>query len=141
MMEHSLRYSRREFGGLVLAGVPLSLAALSAAAKINSTFGGVTVGAISYSFRTLTTLDDILKAMTTIGLGEVELMSNHAEAAIGAPSVQGPPRGAGGPPPGGPSQMTPEQRTAFQAAQKERAEALRKWRAGVSIDKFKEVRK
>jgi sugar phosphate isomerase/epimerase len=147
-------YSRREFGSIALAGVPLSLAALRAAgAGINSTFSGVQIGAITYSFRTLSTLDEIIKAMTTIGLGEAELMSNHAEAELGAP-VQGPPRGAGAPgagpggpggPPGGPGggrpAMTPEQRTAFQEAQKARAEELRKWRAGISIDRFKEVRK
>jgi sugar phosphate isomerase/epimerase len=149
-------YSRREFGSIALAGVPLSLAALHAAGarSINSTFNGVQIGAITYSFRTLTTLDEIITAMKTIGLGEAELMSNHAEAALGAP-VQGPPRGAGGPAgPGGPGgpppgagpgggrpQMTPEQRAAFQEAQKARAEELRKWRAGISIDRFKEVRK
>jgi len=131
----STRYSRRDFGALMLAGVPFSLAARS---SITSTFGGVQIGAITYSFRTLSNLDDILKAMTTIGLGEAELMSNHAEAAIGAPSTQGPPRGAGGTPP---SQMTPEQRAAFQEQQKARAEELRKWRTGVSMDRFKEVRK
>jgi len=37
--------------------------------------------------------------------------------------------------------MTPEQRAAFQEVQKAHAEELRKWRAGVSIDRFKEVRK
>jgi sugar phosphate isomerase/epimerase len=142
-------YSRREFGTIVLAGVPLSLAAastLDAAAKINSTFGGVQIGAISYSFRTLPTLDDIIKAYTTIGLGEIELMSNHAESAIGAPSAARPPRPAGGAPgagpgPGGPGQMTPEQRAAFQEGQKARAEELRKWRAAAPIARFKEVRK
>src|SRR5262249_41057852 len=95
------------------------------------------------SFRTLSNLDDIIKAMTTIGLGEAELMSNHAEAALGAPGQQGPPRGAGGPPGGaggGRPQLTPEQRAAFQEQQQQRAEELRKWRAGVSIDRFKDVR-
>jgi sugar phosphate isomerase/epimerase len=139
--------SRREFGTLVLAGVPLSLAAASsvaAAAKINSTFGGVQIGAITYSFRGLSKLDDVLTAMTTIGLGEAELMSNHAEGAIGAPTPQGPPRGAGGPPgagPGGPGQMTPEQRAAFREEQQKRAEELRKWRLSAPMDRFKEVRK
>jgi sugar phosphate isomerase/epimerase len=150
----SSTWSRREFGKIVLAGVPLSLAAVNAAAaaNINSTFGGVQIGAITYSFRTLSTLDDILKAMTTIGLGEAELMSNHAESALGAPAQPGPPRGAGGPagaPPGGPGgapggqrpQMTPEQRAAFQEAQKAHAEELRKWRASIAIDRFKDVRK
>jgi sugar phosphate isomerase/epimerase len=138
-----LRYSRREFGTIVLAGVPLSLAM---AASVNSTFGGVQIGAITYSFRYMASLDDVIKAMVQIGLGEVELMSNHAESFLGAPIP--PPRvpGAGGP--GGPGgappapgagrpPMTPEQRAATQA----RAEELRKWRLSTSPEKFKEVRK
>ena len=36
--------------------------------------------------------EDIIKAYVEIGLGEVELMSNHCEALAGAPSV-----GFGGP--------------------------------------------
>ncbi len=74
--------------------------------------------------------------MTTIGLGEAELMSNHAEGAIGAPT-QGPPRGGGG----GPQQMTPEQRAAFRAEQQKHAVALRTWRLSAPIGRFKEVRK
>jgi sugar phosphate isomerase/epimerase len=145
-------YSRREFGSLVLAGLPLSLAMASRleAAEINSRFGGVQVGAITYSFRTLPNLDDIIKALVQSGVGEVELMSNHAESALGAPSTM-PPRPPGaapggppaagaapaGPPPGPRPPMTPEQR----AAQQARAEELRKWRLSLSMDRFKEVRK
>src|SRR5262245_11109130 len=76
--------SRREFGSLVLAGLPLSMLL----DKINSKVGGVQIGAITYSFRTLP-IEDVLKAYTTIGLGEMELMSNHAEALAGAPTGRG----------------------------------------------------
>ena len=74
--------SRREFGSLVLAGLPLSVLL----DKIDSRIGGVQIGAITYSFRSIASVDDILKAYTTIGLGEMELMSNHCEALAGAPS-------------------------------------------------------
>jgi len=123
-----ITYSRREFGTIVLAGLPLSLAM---AGEINSRFSDVQVGAISYSFRSLPDLDAILEAMVQIGIGEAELMSNHAEAALGAPSTMPPGAGRGRPP------MTPEQR----AAQQSRAEALRQWRLSLPVDRFKEVRK
>ena len=60
-------------------------AALGTGDKINSKINGVTIGAITYSFSTLSA-EDVLKAYTTIGLGEMELMSNHAEALAGMPA-------------------------------------------------------
>jgi hypothetical protein len=50
-------YSRRDFGKLALAGLPLSLAL----ARIDSKVNGVRIGVQSYSFRTLP-LDDAIKA-------------------------------------------------------------------------------
>src|SRR5207247_1034 len=81
----------------MLANVPLS-----ARAKIDSKIKGVQIGAITYSFRTMSNPDDIIKAYQTIGLGEMELMSNHAETLAGAPSGRGGgPGGGGGGRPGG----------------------------------------
>jgi sugar phosphate isomerase/epimerase len=90
-MERPLRYTRREFGSLTLAGLPLALARWSpfAQASIPSRFGGVQVGAITYSFRSMSNAEDIIKACVEIGIGEVELMSNHAEALAGAPAGRG----------------------------------------------------
>src|SRR5436309_4450376 len=103
--------SRRDFAKLALAGVPAAWAVrgapLAALEKINSRIHGVQIGAITYSFRTLP-VEDVLKAYTTIGLGEMELMSNHAEAIAGAPSGRG-----GGGRRGQP--MTPEQEAARDA--------------------------
>ena len=85
-------YTRREFGALALGGVSAAAAGLAAlpatldAAVINSRFRGVQIGAISYSFRAMSDPRAIVNAMATIGLGEVELMSNHAEALAGAPA-------------------------------------------------------
>ena len=77
-------YSRRTFGKLALAGLPLSLAIGQTRPKrIDSSIKGVQIGVQSFSFRTLPGPDEIIKAMVEIGLGSVELMSNHAEAAAG----------------------------------------------------------
>jgi sugar phosphate isomerase/epimerase len=83
-------YTRREFGQIALAGVPAAIGLPRwpprAQAKIPSRFGGVQVGVITYSFRSMSNAEDILKALVQIGIGEVELMSNHAEALAGAPA-------------------------------------------------------
>jgi hypothetical protein len=68
-------YTRRDFGKIALATVPASLLAQK---KINSTIGGVLIGAQSYSFRDKP-LDGVLQAMVEIGLGECELFSPHIE--------------------------------------------------------------
>src|SRR6516225_2602585 len=101
-------HSRRQFARTILAAP----AALALGAP-NSRFGGVQIGLISYSFRMLPA-DRILQATVDAGLSEIELMSNHAEALLGAPAIG---RGAEG------------------------QEALAKWRASVSLDNFKQLRK
>ncbi len=79
-------YSRRDFGKLALAGLPaLALADLKGFAAVNSKINGVQIGAITYSFRTIPSAEEIIKAYQTIGLSEMELMSNHAEQLAGAP--------------------------------------------------------
>ena len=84
-------FTRREFGALALGGVSAAAVGLGAfpaaldAAAINSKFRGVQIGAITYSFRAMSDPRAIVNAMATMGLGEAELMSNHAEALAGAP--------------------------------------------------------
>jgi sugar phosphate isomerase/epimerase len=107
--------SRRQFGKSLLAGIP----AAAALGAVSSKFGGVQIGAISYSFRALPA-DQVLPAFVKTGLSEVELMSNHAEALVGAPAV---PRSPGGRP-------DPEGQS-----------AIAKWRAGISMDVYKKLRK
>jgi sugar phosphate isomerase/epimerase len=91
MANDRVLFTRREFGGLVFAGVPLSAAALrpSALALPDSRFNGVQIGAITYSYRAIPDAAAIVKAMSDEGLSEVELMSNHAEALLGAPQGRG----------------------------------------------------
>ena len=163
-----MEFTRRDFGKIALASVPLYGA--FGAKRINSTFGGVQVGAITYSFNRIASPDPeaIIKAYVEIGLGEAELMSNHCEALAGAPAMPtfgrggGAGRGPGGPGPGGappagapPAGAPPAQGGAARGAGGGRAqltpeqqaerqaatEKLAKWRASTSAGTWKAVAK
>lgn len=156
-------WTRREFGRLALAGPPLaaltaSLAAQERRRRPNSVIAGVHIGVISSSFVGVAA-SEIIPAMVKLGLSEVELQPNHAEALAGAPAAPLPPapaspatlnengllpRCANLPmlvtPPlsssgarGGRGAPTPEQ----QAAQ----EQLRAWRATTTPETWRAVRK
>ena len=152
--------TRRDIGKLAVAA---GAASRLWAAKPNSVFGGVQIGAITYSFRALpSSADEVLKYCLDCGISAIELMSNVAESYVGAPAQGGrggfpgggPGRGPGGGPgrgpdgaPGAPGQgrgrgggrgnMTPEQQAAMQKAQQE----MKEWRLSVSMDKYKAFRK
>jgi sugar phosphate isomerase/epimerase len=83
-----------------------------AAAKKGSKFGGVQVGAITYSYRSMPdqSLPAILNYVVQSGLSSIELMGSPVEQYAGMPQVKD-------------------------------AEVLRQWRTSVSMDKFKEIRK
>lgn len=137
-----MEITRRDMGRIALASVPLASA--FGAKKINSRFGGVQIGAITYSFNRIANPDPeaILKAYVEIGLGEAELMSNHCEALAGAPAMPMFARPGGGPrppaapgaaaaprPPAGPRpQLTPEQLAERKAAM----EKLAAWRTSTN---------
>jgi sugar phosphate isomerase/epimerase len=129
-----MRWSRRDFGKLTLAGLPAAFVPLSALAKIDSRIKGVQIGAITYSFRAMPNAEDIVRAYVTIGLGEMELMSNHAEALAGAPGGRGGGPGQGG---RGRGSLTPEEQAARDAA----AKALHEWRTSASAATFTPVRR
>jgi sugar phosphate isomerase/epimerase len=126
-------YSRRDFGKLALAGLPMAVAFARGSTKIDSKINGVRVGVQSYSFRTLS-LDDAIKAMAQIGIGECELFSGHVEPRLGPPP-------GGGPRPQPGAELTPEQREAMREAMRKRQEETRNWRLTVSLDHFKDIRK
>jgi len=53
--------------------------------SINSNYGGVQIGAITYSFRSIREVDAVLQACVDAGLSSVELMGTGIEAYLGAP--------------------------------------------------------
>ena len=138
-----MNLTRRDLGKVALAAVPLARA--MAAKRIDSKFGGVQIGAITYSFNRIASPDPeaIIRAYDEIGLGEAELMSNHCEALAGAPAMPMFGRGGAGRGPGGMQkgggrpQLTPEQQAERQAA----VEKLAQWRASATAATWKAVTK
>ncbi|KPK82762.1 MAG: hypothetical protein AMS27_14110, partial [Bacteroides sp. SM23_62_1] len=168
--EQKRQLSRRRFIGYTAAATAYSVIPRIVSGKPfrspllfpDSTFGGVPIGAITYSFRELPgqtaekTLDYLLKC----GLSHCELMSGAIEESAGAPTIdfmeimaefmpEGPPRPQERAPggeqdsvPGGERQreefqMPPGMMEAIQEKQKEVSE----WRKNItSMDKFKEIR-
>jgi sugar phosphate isomerase/epimerase len=141
-MSNQNNQSRRQFlinGSLASLGVIwASQAAVSSAlfaGKPNSKFGGVQIGAITYSFRSMPgSVDDLIKYCVACNISAIELMGDAVEEYAGKPKstmaraayVPGQPR----------PQMTDEQRAAMAKLNKDVAD----WRASVSMDKFVEVR-
>ncbi len=131
-------YTRREIGTLALMAVPAAslverpFAALAQARKPNSVIGGVSIGTITYSYRSMPdqSAEATLRYVVESGISQIELMNGPAESFAGAPQGQ---RGGGrrGAPP------TPEQ----QAAQRESADRMKKWRLSMSMDRFKQLRR
>jgi sugar phosphate isomerase/epimerase len=125
-------YTRRELGKLALAAIPLAgFVETDLWAAINSKINGVQIGAITYSFRTMSNPEDIIKAMAQIGLSEVELMSGDAEKLAGLPAIPNFGRGRGAPP------LTPEQQAQVTAAQA----TQRQWKMSATADTFKIAKK
>ena len=124
-----MKYTRRDFGKLALAGVPaagllekvFAAPALAAAGRPDSLINGVQIGTITYSYRSMPDQsgDATLQYIIDSGISAVELMSGPAEQFAGAPASG---RGGGGERRG--EQQTPEQ----QAAQRAAAGQLEEWR-------------
>ena len=162
--------TRREFGKLALAAVPAAawagrpgLGDVFAQARPNSVINGVTLGVITYSYRSLPdqSAEATLKYIVDSGISAIELMGAPVERFAGAPMPQaggGRAAAAGAPPPFAPMISEPcdpsEGRQAGppaagrrgapadqQAAQQAQAEALKQWRTSVSMDRFKAFRK
>jgi len=134
-------FSRRQFLALTaaatLATIPVNLVSAADAKKTkvkkpNSKFGGVQVGAITYSWRSMSpTAEDTLKYCLACGISSIELMSNTIELYAGIP--QGPARLS--------RDASDEQKAAFQKASQEAADAQKKWRTSAPMEKFAELRK
>jgi sugar phosphate isomerase/epimerase len=109
-------YTRRDFGKIALAALPVA----SAFAKINSKINGVQLGVQTYSFRDFPRegiVDAVIKAMTDIGLGECEVTADQFE----------------------PTQ--PRIERGDTAGREKARNDLRAWRLSVSMDHFKGLKK
>ncbi|HEY7500415.1 MAG TPA: sugar phosphate isomerase/epimerase [Vicinamibacterales bacterium] len=132
-------YTRRDFAKLAIAAVPAAhlttaTTRVFAQAKPNSKVRGVTIGMnVPYNFGGRTApVDEIIQKCVQLGVSGVELRTQPVEGFLGVPENLVAPR-----PGGGRAPLTPEQ----EAAQKANAEALRKWRLAVPMDKVKALRR
>ena len=136
--------SRRKFLGLTAAAAAFSVipvnfsygseSKLQKSKKPNSKFGGVQVGAITYSWRSMPgSAEEILQYCLQDGISSIELMGDVAENYAGLP--QGPARPARG------AVLSEAEKAALSKASKEAIEAQRKWRISAPMKKFEELRK
>jgi len=138
----------------VLAIAPLQTACAAGGGKeVNrSNFGGVKLGAITYSFRSMpTSPGDVLAYSLAAGLGSLELMGEVAESYAGRPAR--PAQQGGGQArqaPGQPQpQLTPAQQREREIAQAAQAEATRVYNEQVAawqrrsdiMEKYQELAK
>jgi len=101
----------------------------------DSKIKGVQIGAITYSFRSMPgSAEQLLQYCIDSNISAIELMSDSIEEYAGTPAnpVKMPPRV-----PGQQMKLTDEQKSQMAAYQKQVAD----WRAGVSMDKFEDIRK
>lgn len=134
--------SRRKFIGLTAAAaafavVPVNIASCAGTKKAkvkkpDSKFGGVQIGAITYSWRSMPgSAEDTLKYCIESGVSSIELMGNTAELYAGLPQL--PPR------PG--NDATDAVKADFEKARKEIAGLQRQWRISATMANYQELRK
>jgi len=141
-----MNYTRREFAKLAMTAAPAIgligtpvLTEKGTQGRPNSLFGGVQIGAITYSYRSMPdqSAEATLRYILDSGISAIELMGEPAEAFAGRPAA-----GRGGGRGGGRGvQLTPEQQAEQRAAQQASQAALKAWRLSVSMDKYKALRK
>ena len=124
--------SRRDFGKMALAGLPLAPALTTARhAMAGPMASGVRLGVATYSFRDLPrtpgrdNVDDVIKALQFAGAREIELWSANTEPAGPNSGPAVPPPHSAYPPPVKPP--SPEEVAAAKLAVRN---ALRQWRLG-----------
>jgi len=156
------KLSRRKFLGstatiAAFSVVPLSYSCKSApvakdgaGTTPDSNFGGVQIGAITYSWRSMPGgVENIIKYCKETSISSIELMSNDVEDFLGAPKnpmmgMFGPPPPGARPPAGAPGggfpqrpELTQEQKDAIAKFNKD----IKEWRLALPISKYEEVRK
>jgi sugar phosphate isomerase/epimerase len=136
--------SRRKFLGITTAAAAFSIipwkegysrsSLIQSTSKPNSKFGGVQVGAITYSWRSMPGSPvDIIKYCQQTGISSIELMGDVAEKYAGLPPS--PPRVVPA------TTLSDSEKSALDKETKLAAEEQRKWRLSVPMNKFKELRK
>ncbi|HMJ70480.1 MAG TPA: sugar phosphate isomerase/epimerase [Cyclobacteriaceae bacterium] len=104
--------------------------------KPNSKFGGVQLGTITYSFRSMPTdAESVLKYLVDANISAIEMMGTTVEAFAGAPNASTEPMKpfVPGPRP----ELTDEQK----AERAKRGKDAADWRASTSMAKFEQLRK
>ena len=140
----SNQVSRRKFLGLTAAAAAFSVIPGNfdftgglkeqKGNKPNSKFGGVQVGAITYSWRSMPgSAEDVLHYCLQCGISSIEMMGDIAEKYAGLP--QGPARPAQG------VILSAAEQAKYDKAVLEATEAQRKWRISAPMKKFEELRK
>lgn len=136
--------SRRKFLGLTATAATLAIIPgnfrfanelqQTKPGKPNSKFGGVQIGAITYSWRSMPgNADEVLQYCLKDGISSIELMGDVAEKYAGLP--QGPVRPARG------VVLSDAEKAAFDKASKDALEAQRKWRISLPLKKYEDLRK
>lgn len=119
MQAHGMEISRRAFLGGAAACGAMSLApatGFGADTKPDSLFGGVQIGTITYSFRSMKgDAASVLNHTIASGISSIELMGNTAESFAGFPGGD--------------------------AKDPEKAKAMLEWRLSTPMDKFEALRK
>ena len=138
-----MRLSRRKFIGSSAAAAAFAMVPVSAWGSTNpekassiqvpdSNFGGVQIGAITYSWRSMPGgVENIIKYCQQSGVSSIELMSGDLENYLGAPvnPITGNP--------GQRNQRTPEQ----EAAIAKYSQDLKQWRMSLPMSKVEQARK
>lgn len=138
-MNKSRDLSRRKFiGTTATAAAALSVApfALSCAGEkdTGSRFGGVPIGVITYSWRSMPgTAQDILAYCKEANITYLELMGNVAEEYAGIPSVPGRL--------GRNSDLSDEEKEAYNKKREEAIAKQREWRLNAPMEKYEELAK
>ena len=137
-------------GKSVAAPAPVDTAA--EAGKVNSKFGGVQIGTITYSWRSMPGgLENIIKYCQEANISSIELMGGDLEAYLGAPEnpvmkffrQQAPqPAAKPGEKPAAPRRMGPPKFTPEQQAEIDKyKEEVKAWRLGLDLSKVEGARK
>ena len=138
------------YGKSVAAPAPVDTAA--EAGKVNSKFGGVQIGTITYSWRSMPGgLENIIKYCQEANISSIELMGGDLEAYLGAPEnpmmkffrrQASQPAAKPGEKPAAPRRMGPPKFTPEQQAEIDKyKEEVKAWRLGLDLSKVEGARK